>query len=58
MDVDFNLYENENTAIHHDDDHRSTHLDQSQSFSVAFSSEIDHARNSIRDQIILYKLNN
>ncbi|XP_024641527.2 uncharacterized protein [Medicago truncatula] len=58
MDVDFNLYEDENTVIHHDDDHRSTNLNQSQSFNVASSSEMDHVRNSIRDQIIAYKLNN
>jgi len=58
MDIDFNLYEDENTIIHHDDYHRSTNLDQSQSFNVASYSEMDHARNSIRDQIIAYKLNN
>ncbi|XP_058755134.1 uncharacterized protein LOC131628278 [Vicia villosa] len=57
MDIDFNIYEDENTVIHHDDYHRSTNLDPSQSFSVASSSEMDHARDSIRDQIIEYKLN-
>ena len=49
MDVDFNLYEDENTVIHHDDYHRSPNLDQSQSFNVASSSEMDHARNLIRN---------
>jgi len=58
MDVDFNFYEDENTVIHHDDYHRSTNLDQFQSFNVASSLEMDHARNSIRDQIIVYRLNN
>jgi len=58
LNVDFNLYEDENTVNHHDDYHRSSNLDQSQSFNVASSSKMDYTRDLIRDQILEYKLNN
>jgi hypothetical protein len=56
IDVDFNLYEDENTTIHHDDYHISPNLDQSQVLNVASSLEMDHVRDSIRNKIIEYKL--
>ncbi|KAK2399592.1 hypothetical protein QL285_049393 [Trifolium repens] len=50
VDSDFNLYEDENTIIHHDENHRSNNLDPSQIFNVASSSEMDHARDLIRGE--------
>ncbi|XP_045802374.1 uncharacterized protein LOC123895954 [Trifolium pratense] len=58
VDSDFNLYEDENTVIHHDEIHRSNNLDPSQVFNVASSSEMDHVRDLIRNQIIESRLNN
>jgi hypothetical protein len=58
VDDDFNLYEDENTIIHDDENHRSNNLDPSQIFNVASSSEMDHARDLIRNQIIESRLNN
>ncbi|GAU21762.1 hypothetical protein TSUD_328870 [Trifolium subterraneum] len=58
VDADFNLYEDENTIIHDDENHRSNNLDPSQIFNVASSSEMDHARDLIHNQIIESRLNN
>ncbi|CAJ2645509.1 unnamed protein product [Trifolium pratense] len=58
VDADFNLYEDENTIIHDDENHRSNNLDPSQIFNVASLSEMDHARDLIRNQIIESRLNN
>lgn len=43
MDIDYNIYGDENTIIHHDC-HRSINLYPSHSFSVDSLSEMDHAR--------------
>jgi hypothetical protein len=58
VDSNFNLYEDENTVIHHDENHRSNNLDPSQIFNVASSSEMDYARDLICKQIIEFRLNN
>jgi hypothetical protein len=55
IDTDFDLYEDENTIINHDDYHRSANLDQSQVLNIASSSEMDRVRDSIRNQILEYK---
>ncbi|KEH44358.1 hypothetical protein MTR_1g112620 [Medicago truncatula] len=55
-DMDFNVYEDESTVIHHDDS--SSNLDQSQVLNVVSSSEMDRVRNIIRNEIIEHRQNN
>jgi hypothetical protein len=55
IDTDFDLYEDENTIINHDDYHRSANLDQSQVLNIASSSDMDRVRDSIRSQMLEYK---
>ncbi|XP_039688777.1 uncharacterized protein [Medicago truncatula] len=50
IDIDFNVYEDESTIIHHDDS--SSNLDQSHVLNVVSSSEMDRVRNIIRNEII------
>jgi len=57
MDVDFNRYEDENITLDHDDYRRPVNLDSSQNLNIASSSEMNHVRNSVRDQIIEFKKN-
>ncbi|AES72015.1 hypothetical protein MTR_3g085150 [Medicago truncatula] len=55
-DMDFNVYEDESTVIHHDDS--SSNLDQSQVLNVVSSSEMDRVQNIIRNEIIEHRQNN
>jgi hypothetical protein len=55
IDTDFDLYEDENTNINHDNYHRSANSDQSQVLNITSSSEMDRVRDSIRNQILEYK---
>ncbi|RHN73171.1 hypothetical protein MtrunA17_Chr2g0295621 [Medicago truncatula] len=56
IDIDFNVYEDESTIIHHDDS--SSNLDQSHVLNVVSSSEMDRVRNIIRNKIIEHRQNN
>jgi hypothetical protein len=55
MDVDFNRYEDEDMTLDYDDYHRPINLDSSQNLNIASSSEMNHARDLVLDQIIEFK---
>jgi len=58
MDVDFNRYKDEDITLDHDGYRRPVNLDSSQNLNIASSSEMNHVRDSVRDQIIEFKNNN